>query len=147
LASQRALDWSFAGAMDRNNRNDVLLDLQKRYIKNYVHRTPTWGSSENVPANMYMELLSQSRFVPCLDGFYNTESYRFYEALEAGAVPVICVDEKQSYANILCGMEFMKVGSWSDAIDCDWDSKQKTVLYSWVNYKIGLAKFIDEKLS
>lgn len=147
LASQRALDWSFAGAMDRNNRNDVLLDLQKRYIKNYVHRTPTWGSSENVPANMYMELLSQSRFVPCLDGFYNTESYRFYEALEAGAVPVICVDEKQSYSNILCGMEFMKVGSWSDAIECDWDSKQKTVLYSWVNYKIGLAKFIDEKLS
>jgi hypothetical protein len=41
--------------------------------------------------------------VPCLNGFWNVESYRFYEALEHGCIPIIGLDEKQSYINILGG--------------------------------------------
>ena len=146
VASQRSLDWSFAGAMDRNNRKQVIEDLQKRYPTNIVHLTPTWGSGLDLTTDKYVALLNQTRFVPCLDGFYNTESYRFYEALEAGALPIICADEKRSYENIVCGLPLLSVNSWSDEIVYDWDSQQKTVLYAWLNFKINLAKFIDEKL-
>lgn len=147
VASQRPVDWSFAGAMDRNNRKAVIEDLQKRYPKNKVHLTMTWGSSDNLGVEKYVALLDESKFVPCLDGFFNTESYRFYEALEHGALPIVCLDEKRSYENILCGLPLLSVGSWSDAVDFDWDVKQKEILYAWVNYKVGLTKLINEKLA
>jgi len=95
----------------------------------------------------YVALLDESKFVPCLDGFFNTESYRFYEALEHGALPIICLDNNRSYENILCGLPLLSVGSWSDEILFDWDAKQKMILYAWVNFKVGLTKLINDKLA
>jgi hypothetical protein len=147
VSSQRPFDWSFAGAKDRNNRMVIIEELQKRYPRNKVHLTETWGSPEKLDTEKYMVLLNDSKFVPCLDGFFNTESYRFYEALENGALPIICTDEKKSYENILCGLPLLSVGSWSEEIIFDWDNKQKELLYAWLNFKVGLTKLINEKLA
>jgi hypothetical protein len=146
VSSQRPLDWSFAGAMDRNNRMEVIEQLKKRFVNHKVHLTPTWGSSANLEADKYVSMLNESRFVPCLDGFSNSESYRFYEALEAGCLPIICTDEKRSYENILCSVPLCSIKSWSDSILYDWDNKQKEILYAWANYKMNLAKLIANKL-
>jgi GR25 family glycosyltransferase involved in LPS biosynthesis len=147
VSSQRPLTWSFAGAMDRNNRRAIVDDLNRRYPNNKIHLTPTWGSAQNLGANDYTEILRKTKFVPCLDGFFNTESFRFYEALEAGALPVICLDEKRSYEKILPGAPLLTVKSWSDEISFDWDTKQREILQWWVNYKAVLKNLIAEKLA
>jgi hypothetical protein len=142
----RPYNWSFAGAMDRNNRKAVIADLHKRYNNNRIHMTPTFGSEANLGTEDYKEILQKSQFVPCLDGFFNTESFRFYEALESGALPVICVDDKKSYQNMLPGAPLLTVNSWSDDIVFDWDTKQKEFLRWWSKFKIDLKNTIAAKM-
>ena len=146
IASQRPFTWSFAGAIDRNNRKDIIKILQERFPNNKVHLTPTWGTSANLIATEYMDILRKSKFIPCLDGFFNTESFRFYEALEAGAIPIVCIDDKESYKNILKDAPLLILNNWYDNIDFDWDNKQKELLEWWINYKQRLIKIISNVL-
>ena len=149
-ASSRQYDWSFAGATDRPGRLEALTSIKKwaGFSKHKLHLTPTWGSSANLDALAYGAILQQSRFVPCLDGFYNTESYRFYEALEAGAVPVICVDENKSYNHILGMAPLVTVPSWSSPVSVsDWDSKQKELFSWWQSFKRSLSIMVQSKFT
>jgi len=100
---ERPYVWSFAGAMDRPLRKDVLLSLEQMGLPSKIHKTPTWGTSSNLGENDYLNMLVDTKFVPCLPGFFNVECFRFYEALECGAIPIISLDDKKSYANILAG--------------------------------------------
>ena len=45
--------------------------------------------------------LGDSKFVPCLGGAFNVESFRFYEAIENGAIPLVPIDAGDSYKNVL----------------------------------------------
>ena len=97
--SERPTLWSFAGAMDRPGRA-ALIESFKAVPGYKLHLTPTWHSN-NLEADKYNALLKESKFIPCLAGFYNVESYRFYEALEHGALPLIPIDKNESYTHIL----------------------------------------------
>jgi len=145
--SQRPTQWSFAGATHRKDRKDTIDSLKRRYTNFTVHLTPGWGSDENLEKDAYLQMLQDSTFVPCLDGAINTETFRFYEALEAGAVPIICPDEQDSYANLLPEAPLVTVKSWSDPIEFDWDSVQKALGTWWVNYKSELSRKIAKKLA
>jgi GR25 family glycosyltransferase involved in LPS biosynthesis len=148
VASHRPLTWTFAGAADRNNRVEIIKNLVKRFPKNYVHLTPTWGTDKNMPADKYVGMLQDSQYIPCLDGFYNTESYRFYEALEQGAIPVVCKDKQMSYENILCGGPLLLLDDWSTDFTegVNVDEKQKELVYWWSSFKAGLSKLVADKM-
>ena len=148
LSSQRPVTWCFAGAMDRNNRQSVIGTLQKSQPNNKVHLTPTWGSTENLAADKYVDMIRESKCVPCLDGFFNIESYRFYEALEHGAIPIVSTDVNKSYSNILCGCPLIEVADWSSDFmsGISWDSKQNEMGLWWFSFKNGLRKLISDKL-
>ena len=149
-ASMRTYDWSFAGATDRPGRLEALTSIKQwsTLTKHKLHLTPTWGSAANLEPVAYTAILQQSRFVPCLDGFYNTESYRFYEALEAGCVPVICVDEKATYSHLLNGAPLVTVNSWSSPVlVSDWDGKQKEVFSWWQSFKRSLSVLVQSKFA
>jgi len=101
--NNRKYVWSFAGAMDRKGRKEQIESLALAVPCNKVHMTETWNSPSNLSTSEYVSMIQASKFVPCLAGFYNVESYRFYESLENGAIPITPLDEKNSYANILGG--------------------------------------------
>jgi hypothetical protein len=147
LSSKRPVLWSFAGALDRGDRNETIKLLKKKYTNNDVHLTPEWGSSENLKSDKYLKILSNSIFVPCLDGASNTETYRFYETLEAGALPIIRIDEKKSYENLLPGAPLLTVNNWNDDISFNWDECQKNLRAWWINYKKELNTQITDRLS
>jgi GR25 family glycosyltransferase involved in LPS biosynthesis len=155
----RKYTWSFAGAMDRKGRLEHISEL-KSLVPNYkLHCTPTWNSKENLGKAEYSQLLQESKIVPCLTGFFNVESYRFYEAVENGAIPIIPLDEKNSYTNIFSGSLNPPLLSLADmnmlgkvigvleknnavieriAKDtCDW----------WYGYKLYLKKLIRSRLA
>ena len=35
------------------------------------------------------EILSSTKFIPCPNGFFHPETYRLYEALECGCIPIV----------------------------------------------------------
>jgi hypothetical protein len=102
-ASKRTHVWSFAGAIDRPERGPILESLRADVPNHLIHITPTWKSSLNLDAITYSGIMQQSQFVPCLNGIWNVESYRFYEAIENGAIPLIINDKLESYKNLFAG--------------------------------------------
>jgi len=97
--NERGLAWSFVGSVNRPLRKSILINIGKSGLWCKILMTDT----QKIPEEDYVNILLNSKIVPCLPS-NNSECSRFYEALEAGAVPIIHYDEKDSYANILNGM-------------------------------------------
>ena len=154
--NERKFTWSFAGAMDRPGRKAVIDNLENEINQCAIHRTPTWKSGSELPVAKYAEMLNESKFVPCLDGFFNVESYRFYESLEAGCLPFFAMDANNSYQNLLgtnnplLGVkEWDKVGQIITALGSRDDILTKLQLDTkawWSKFKNELTKSISELL-
>lgn len=81
----RKLLWSFHGTgwFGRKEILEGLSDL----APHSCHITPVWNHSTMTREADYIRILSNTRFVPILRG-NNVETFRLYEALEAGCVPI-----------------------------------------------------------
>ena len=72
------------------------------------------------------DVLSKTEFVPCPNGFFHPETYRLYEALECGCIPI--VENAFKYYDRVCpDNPFIKVDKWEEA---------KIVVNSWNKIKI-----------
>jgi GR25 family glycosyltransferase involved in LPS biosynthesis len=115
---ERDIVWSFAGSLDRNGRQEALEKL--RSVKPHREECkPSWSSPDIMKAEEYNMLLQKSKFVPCMRGSHALESYRLYEALEHGAIPIYvpsesahCMDE---YTELYGKHPFLGFESWSAA--------------------------------
>jgi hypothetical protein len=56
---------------------------------------PNWNDPSGLSREEYIHEMTNSIFVPCPDGV-NPETFRFYEALEAGCIPLIVKTEKNA---------------------------------------------------
>ena len=88
--AKRNLAWSFAGCLNSSARAQMLTEL-KGFGPAKVRLLRDWGQTANDPlsGDAYVAWLRQSRFVPCPMGWFNVESFRWVEAIEAGAIPVL----------------------------------------------------------
>jgi len=81
----RELNWSFYGT-NWNGREESMKNLS--LIPNHSLRWyKEWNDPTNLGKEEYLSQLMNSRFVPTPGGV-NPETYRFYEALECGCIPV-----------------------------------------------------------
>jgi hypothetical protein len=84
--------WSFQGTgwFDRQAQLEILKPLRPYHCL----ILPEWNHPGQLGAKEYGALLGESKFVPILRG-NNCETFRFYEALELGAIPIVISDEKE----------------------------------------------------
>ena len=118
IFSERPHLWAFAGALDRAGREAALNDL--RQATPYVeHATQEFNDPNQLQAPQYIELLRKAKFVPCFRGSHALESYRLYEALEHGAIPIYVPteshDTNDEYAELFGQHPFLGFPSWSIA--------------------------------
>jgi GR25 family glycosyltransferase involved in LPS biosynthesis len=117
--ADRDLVWSFAGSADRVGRVDFLKQLHG--AQPYVEALKEgWSAPHAQDSAAYRSTLLRSKFVPCLRGAKALESFRVYEALEAGAIPVYVPSESNGCADEFREMyglahPFLAVPSWSEA--------------------------------
>ena len=92
--------WAFAGSMDRQGRAEAITALHKAtpYAE---HILPTWASPNQLEGPEYIDMMRKAKFVPCFRGSYALESYRLYEALEHGAIPIYVPSESHNTADEL----------------------------------------------
>jgi hypothetical protein len=88
----RSLHWSFIGT-DWQGRKTKVTSLQSPELTAKATFLEDWHSSDMVGRDKYMEQLLNSWFIPCPGGI-NPETFRFYEALEAGAVPILVGEDR-----------------------------------------------------
>ncbi len=114
-AADRKYMWSFAGDPNKSTRAAMLNAMQK-VEGGHCHLTSGFGASDSLSTDGYRALMDDSVFVPCPVGWMALETFRAYEALEAGCIPIVERRAGLDYYTELLGAHPMPtVTSWDEA--------------------------------
>ena len=80
-------DWFFAGQITHDSRRE-LADVLRGMPGGTLIETDGFAQGIDRRAE-YLPLMARARVVPCPSGPLTPDSFRLYEALEAGAVPIV----------------------------------------------------------
>ena len=134
----RKYKWAFTGTPHKSSRQDLLFQLSD--IKPFFcHKTEKFNK-KNIPVNEMSEILSSTQFIPCPYGFFHPDSYRLYEALECGCIPIV-ENAYQYYDRLYPDNPFIKINKWKDAVSIvqGWNEqeikKKSEECKDWWSYK------------
>ena len=105
----RAIDWFFAGQVTHQRRIDCAEALKELPGSEVIE---TAGFQQGLPYIEYLKKLSDSKYVACPGAQATMDTFRLYEALEMGCVPVIDKEASMYYKKIFPGNPFIEVFSW-----------------------------------
>jgi GR25 family glycosyltransferase involved in LPS biosynthesis len=146
---KRLYSWSFSGTnwKGRSTQLEPLLAIDQHFVKFF----PDWNDPGQLIKNQYIELLQNSIFIPCPEG-NNVETYRFYEALECGCIPVFT---KLPAVLEDSDIPFIRKDSWKEIAEMiqyfienpsNMVDYQKSIITGWLNYKNRLKLSIEKWL-
>lgn len=143
--------WAFMGQVTHERRHACAEMLHQRHDRDRAWLTETPGFTQGQPQRDYWQWMAGAKIAPCPSGPVSPDSFRVYEALEAGCVPIADnlapTDESNSYWQRIFGaVPFPLVeGEWaaqSATIDwCldEWPRNANRIFAWWQRYKRGLA--------
>jgi len=113
--------WSWAGSNTTLARNEfikVVLNNQTMMQKGFLYIFSAYYDINMLNRDNYSELLYNSKFVPCPQGG-NPEQFRIWEAIIAGAVPIVLKADTEGTGH---GIEYIKylkmhipvIDTWKD---------------------------------
>lgn len=89
-APEKDVDWFFAGQITHDRRQLLAQKAEQIKIhtklKGVFHASP--GFTQGLPPKEYAEYMSRAKVAPAPSGPETTDSFRIFEALEAGAIPI-----------------------------------------------------------
>ena len=149
--NKRKYKWAFAGTPHKSSRHDLLFQFAD--IKPFFcHKTDKFNE-KIISVDEMSEVLSSTEFIPCPNGFFHPETYRLYEALQCGCIPIV-EEAYKYYDRLFPNNPFIKVGKWVDAkvIIKSWEEskikkKQEECNSWWRGYKINLQEMIKNKIT
>ena len=150
----RSNRWSFMGTSWKNRKN--MLEPFNRIEPNRTIYADSWESAEKIQRKEYLAVLLDSYFVPCPTG-NNAETFRIYEALECGCVPLYV---KNGDNDLLANRLMEEIGilpssSWSEAAALTdhllkniqmLENYRTVVLNRWLVYKKKVAETVRKRL-
>ena len=133
----RQYTWSFVGTnwKGRESQLQPLIRIDNHLLKFF----PDWNDPGQLKKDQYLELLQNSIFTPCPEG-NNVETYRLYEALECGCIPVFT---KLPAALEDSGIPFRKTETWEEVAELieglknpgQLEEYHNEILSAWTKYK------------
>jgi hypothetical protein len=157
-AAARKYLWSFLGNQKAASRPEMFKALRP-VEPNFVHGYQAGTSGALKLSRLeYAAILDETVFAPCPMGNANLETWRFYEALEAGCIPIIESRPWLQYFHRLLGpLPVPMVNQWSHSAGLikklagqpeKLNQIQQAVLAWWNGYKLvereRVAEFIGE---
>jgi len=147
----RKYKWAFIGTAHKSSRHDLLFQLSS--IKpSFFHKTEKFNE-KIISVSEMSEVLSSSQFLPCPNGFVHPETYRLYEALECGCIPIV-ENSYHYYDRLFPNNPFLKIDRWKDAsniikkfTDNQIKDKSNSCIKWWADYKNNLQNFINNKIN
>jgi len=151
----RMQDWTFFGT-DWNGRKDMMMPLVKGGFKNRCKFYQNWNDPDAIGREEYIGQMLDSIFVPCPDGM-NPETYRLYETMECGAVPIIVKTEKNAaFVEWLTeNVSILPLSSWEEAVKLMkhlmnepkmLEVYREKMLSSWLAWREELKEKVEEWL-
>ena len=147
---ERKYKWAFTGTPHKTSRHDLLFQFSS--IKPFFcHKTQKFDKNI-ISVDEMNEVLSSTEFIPCPNGFFHPETYRVYEALECGSIPIV-ENTYKYYDRLFPTNPFIKVNKWEDAkpIIQGWNDEQikkkrKECKEWWDEQKKIIQNFISRKI-
>ena len=142
--------WAFTGTPHKSSRHDLLFQFSD--IKPFFcHKTEKFNT-KIISVDEMSEVLSLTEFIPCPNGFFHPETYRLYEALQCGCVPIV-ENAYKYYDRLFPDNPFIKVDKWIEAkpVIKGWSNdqikkKQEECKSWWRSYKIDLQEMVKNKI-
>ncbi len=145
--------WSFAGDVKKSTRG-AMLEAMRRFAPGFEHLTRGFTTNgyylgDALPSEDYRRLMDESIFVPCPTGWVNLDSFRVWEALEAGCVPI--VERRGSFDYFKCLLGEHPLPTLSDWSECDallghnpeeWERLRQTCQTWWASYKPRVRQLV-----
>ena len=149
----REYTWSFIGTK-WNGREDKLKPLNDMPGEKRCVMLDDWNSPKMLGREETLSVLLNSWCVPCPAG-QNSETYRFYEALEAGAIPILVKgDIQDSYIQFLQRwLPLLIAESWAHSAQIIFTLKSKPevyeqyreqLLHAWERMKADVCGFVKK---
>jgi hypothetical protein len=109
---ERTLEWSFHGS--KGVSRETLLEPLKAFAPYDCRFIPQFMDKSATPFQEYQALLAESKIVP-VPGGMNPETFRLYEALEHGCIPlyVRCEGDTQFWNWLRTHLHLMEIKSWA----------------------------------
>ena len=142
--------WAFVGTPHKSSRHDLLFQFSN--IKPFFcHKTEKFNK-KIISVDEMSKVLSSTEFMPCPNGFVHPETYRLYEALECGCIPIV-ESAYNYYDRLFPKNPFIKVNNWSEArpIINGWnkiqvEKKREECKVWWKEHKKGIQESIVNKV-
>ena len=83
---EKDINWSFAGQVT-HSRREIMMKIAENIGGGLIYKTD--GFAKGMSRSVYLETLSRSKVVLCPPGPISQDSFRLYEALEAGWIPIV----------------------------------------------------------
>lgn len=148
--SEKTLNVFLSAQDTHQRRHDCFLHLEGLWSSR-VHRTA--GFTQGMDPAEYIRCMSKVKLAPAPSGAVSVDSFRAWEALEAGAIPVVDavspVDGRTDYwARLLGEVPFPVVDDWSQVLWTvlleDWNPEPVQAWYR--GYKQRLAEWLSTDL-
>jgi GR25 family glycosyltransferase involved in LPS biosynthesis len=140
--------WSFAGTdwHGRSAEMGILQAIRPHYVKYFAD----WRDPAELKEDEYISLLLNSKFIPCPRG-QNVETYRLYEALDCGCIPIFIDSPEHSQWLQIFGeqLPFFKVATWDYAASLMqhfhenpelMENYRNAILVAWGKFKMALKE-------
>lgn len=143
--TQKKYIWNFMGqTYKKGNRKNIIKSLSKIDAPYFLNVNKSWLSNDSIDIMRYKKIIEQSIFTICPKGRTNPDTFRLYEAIEGGSIPIIETDE---YWNDLFGSDhpLIQFSDWDKAADEIMVLSKKN---EWQNeYRLKLASWWDKQKS
>jgi GR25 family glycosyltransferase involved in LPS biosynthesis len=140
---KRKWTWSFHGT-DWHQRSQQLVAFQE-YYPYRCKLQPDWNHPSGTKEDEYLDTLGNSEFCPILKG-NNMETFRLYEALEAGTLPLFGPSMSSDFLEWV--QQHMDVSAWYDwtflkSMNLSVKAKEKArieLVRQWAAWKNNIQK-------
>lgn len=143
----------FLSAQNTHVRRNQAFNVAERIEgNNFIQRTQ--GFSQGLPVEEYLDKALRSKVMPAPSGAISPDSFRLYEALEAGALPIADdisprIDSEGFFRKIFPDAPFPIITDWTELpeiIKNHTPAKQKEINNWWTNYKKSLILNIENDI-
>ena len=148
---ERKYKWAFLGTPHKSSRHDLLFQFSD-IEPSFSHKTKKFNN-KILEVSKMNEILTSTEFIPCPNGFVHPETYRLYEALECGCIPIV-ENAYKYYDRLFPNNPFIKIDRWIEATPVirEWGDdqikqKREECRTWWSRYKNQLQEFIINKIN
>lgn len=142
------LDWTFMGQVTHSRRTELSHALRTLRGGESVE---TAGFAMGATPDTYMEVLARAKVAPAPSGPFTVDSFRLYEALRSGCIPVVEIDTPEGsqagyWTNLFGDHPLTVVESWRtfpevlDWLLSEWPKNVNEIGAWWIGWKRELHK-------